>query len=406
MNKISFFLARRFLLASAYEQTISIMSYICFIGIIVGTFSLSLVTAIMHGFEVTIHEKMQGIHAQAIIQSYENGLDIPAIEKVIATEFPSVMNISPFATEHAIMQSSDEDIPPSVIVLKGIDPEREAVVSAIEKKITSSTLLMQAVQNNHILIGKGIAKNLGLSVGDTISLFYLDPIASKKKATIHEESALIGGIFSTGIDEFDNGLVYCSLPFLKKMFPSSMINKIGLRLDPSTDDQKLLQDLQNRLGLDVFSWKDLYPALVSALKLEKIAMFFILILITLVASMNIISLLYMLITQKRGDIAILLAMGTPQSIITQTFLFIGISLAAISSSIGLALSVIATYILEHYPFIELPDAYYVSHLPARLEWYIIGIVFLTVMALSLLATWLPVSKIKKISIADVLRHEG
>jgi len=152
--------------------------------------------------------------------------------------------------------------------------------------------------------------------------------------------------------------------------------------------------------------EQLYPALLEALKLEKYAMFLILALITLVASMSIISLLFMQITQKRADIAILKSMGLSAGNISKIFLYVGITIAFFGSAIGLGLAFVAGWLLEKYPFIQLPDAYYVSHLPAKMEWPIFIAVFAIVMILSFLSTWIPARRTKKINISRILRFEG
>ena len=135
-------------------------------------------------------------------------------------------------------------------------------------------------------------------------------------------------------------------------------------------------------------------------------MFLILALITLVASMNIISLLFMQIIQKRGDIAILKSMGLSDKKISQIFFYLGMTISTIGSIAGLICSFIAGWFLENYPFITLPDAYYVTYLPAKMEWQIFVIVFVVVILISFLATWIPTRKTRKINISQVLRFES
>jgi lipoprotein-releasing system permease protein len=135
-------------------------------------------------------------------------------------------------------------------------------------------------------------------------------------------------------------------------------------------------------------------------------MFLILALITLVASMNIISLLFMQITQKVGDIAILQAMGCSVGTLSRTFFYSSFFLSLLASSLGLGCAALACILLEAYPFIELPDIYYVTHLPAKMEPWLFLIVFILVNALTLLSTWLPIKRIRRINIAKVLRFEA
>lgn len=170
--------------------------------------------------------------------------------------------------------------------------------------------------------------------------------------------------------------------------------------------QKILKQLKRELPeFSISSWKDLHPALVSSLKLEKYVMFFILALITLVASMNMISLLFMQIQQKRRDIAILKSMGMMEGKIKQIFLFLGMAITITAMSAGLLVSSIVGYILEKYPFLQLPDVYFVSHLPARMEFELFFVVALAVLLLGFLATWIPAKRIEQINITEVLRQE-
>lgn len=410
MKSISFFIALRYLRQSTHETTIGTMVRICFLSIALGTFSLALITAIMHGFEYAIHEKIKSIHPQIMIRKQFDPLNAPAIQKVLTTEFPSIIAASPSMIEYAIIQSHEES-PPSVIMIQGIDPTKEELVTTIGEKLLPKRRhkpnLSNLIKDNQVIIGKQLADAQGVHVGDTIQLYYLDDLQPKrKKVTLDAQEVVIGGIFETGIDEFDSRLLFAALPFTQSLFPESGISVINLKVEREQEIPALTKQLATRLGLDVVSWEDLYPALVSALKLEKYAMFFILTLVTLVASMNMIALLFMQITQKKGDIAILKAMGMPHPAISHIFMWLGISIALIASTTGLLCALAVSYALERFPFIQLPDAYYVSHLPAKMDWQIIAITFTAVMIISIIATWIPIRRIRQINIAQVLRFEG
>jgi lipoprotein-releasing system permease protein len=157
--------------------------------------------------------------------------------------------------------------------------------------------------------------------------------------------------------------------------------------------------------LVVVSWKEQYPALVSSLKLEKYVMFLVIALITLVACMNMISLLFMQIQQKRHDIAIFRAMGLATKHIHDIFIRMGLVITTAASLCGLAAATAIGYWIEKHPVIELPDVYYVSHLPARVDLDICVIVFFVTVFLGFIATWIPARRTKYINIVDVLRQE-
>ena len=409
MKDVAPFLAWRYLRQTAHAQTISTMVRICFISILVGTFSLALVTAVMRGFELAAHEKMQGIHAQLTIESRDEPLDMAAIETVLRDEFPDITAISPSSAAYAIVQPQIEESSPSVIMLRGIDPGKEPYVSTVDKKIIkpSDLTLEKAVSDKQILIGQALAQTLGAAPGDSITLSYTDLLNTHgRKLSMKQHEVTVGGIFKSGIDEFDGNVIFCSNALIEKLFPSAGITQISVKLSPDSDEKRTITALRERLELEVYSWKDRYPTLLAALLLERYAMFFVIALITLVASMNIVSLLFMQITDKRPDIAILTTIGARMGDIRRIFLLIGMTISSIACILGLLLATGAAYLLERHPFITLPDIYYTTHLPARMEWQTIALTFIAVTLISFLASWIPTRRIRSINIANVLRFEG
>jgi lipoprotein-releasing system permease protein len=408
MKTLSLFLAWRYLRGAWQEKTVSTMVKVCFLGIFIGTFSLALVLSVMHGFEQVTHEKMQGIHANIIIRSDSNYLHMKALEKILS-QVPGIEAWAPSDSKQIILQNQDDPEMTEVMILKGIDPRAEAQTTALESKLlpASEKKLSKVLRRNQIIIGKKAAENLHLFVGDTVNLLFSPQEPQGRKIVLDSVSAVVGGIFKTGIDEFDSNVLFSSLDWFLASFEDVGISQVGVRLSPNASEEEVLSSLRNNLeGLTIFSWKDLYPALVSALKLEKYVMFLILALITLVASMNIISLLFMQITQKVGDIAILQAMGCSVGTLSRTFFYSSFFLSLLASSLGLGLAALACLLLERYPFIELPDIYYVTHLPAKMEPWLFLIVFILVNALTLVSTWLPIKRIRHINIAKVLRFEA
>src|SRR5438445_8255501 len=122
--------------------------------------------------------------------------------------------------------------------------------------------------------------------------------------------------------------------------------------------------------------------------------------------MNIISLLFMQITQKRPDIALLKSMGMSHAAISRIFFIIGMTISCVASFSGLIAALVASWILKRYPFISLPDTYYVTELPVAMNWEILCAVFCVVIVFSFFATWVPIQRIRAINISRVLRFEG
>ncbi len=410
MNHLSLFLAWRYLTRSSYENSISRMIIISFCGIFIGTCALTLTTAIMHGFDIATQKTIQGIQPQIIIKSFGNTLNVDELQSYIHHTFPQVRATTPTTTRHGIIpiEYVDETMP-HVVMIKGIDPFTEDDVTNFGTKIIrpQTEKLFTVIHGNTVAIGKQLAENLELKIGDKIDLFFAhDNQSSKNKLSLNQTNVKIGSIFKTGIDDFDSNVVICDLNFLFEIFPDAGVEQINVRLVDSAYEQQTIDAMQEQLGLDVYSWKDLYPALVAALKLEKFVAFLVLALITLVASMNIVALLFMKIINKRTDIALLRSLGMPLKKIRRIFFAIGLTITTVATLAGISFAILAGALLKKYPVITLPDAYYVSHVPVEMTWWIPLCVLLLAFCMSFIAILIPLRSIKRQSITQVLRFEG
>jgi len=382
----------------------------------------------MNGFEKVICEKIQGINSHITVSAPHQKLAVNELTTYITKKFGSEIQGMSAGSVHQIL--IDHDDTQSVLYLKAIDPETVNKVSCIEQKITlppsKPGTIKTLLASNQIIIGYKAAQSIGLTVGATVTLL-IPEAASKKKIALTKESAEISGIFNVGFDEYDSNVAYCSLDFFRELFDSQEKTETAdflfINVKP-TDSfwtqkfynlipwytynptelfvQKLRKELPN---LTISSWQELSPALVDSLKLEKYIMFLILALITLVASLNMISLLFMQIQSKRKDIAILKAMGIDGTTLSRIFLKMGLFITMFGSLLGLLLAGIIGYILENYPYIKIPDVYFVSYLPARVEPELFVGVFLVTLLLGFIATWVPARRALKINVTEVLRHE-
>ena len=439
MNNLSSLIAARYLHHTRSDRSTSAMVRICFMSILIGAFSLTLVTAIQRGFEVTIHEKIQGINAPATIDVEGDQEDAEQVAEQLRSLKIIVKDASISATTHALIITQEGNSQPIIVGIKGIDPEHEIQVSSIAKKLitqdkknTQDTQEIKTKQadldaktipvtqdkqvinqladilvKNNVIIGVQLAQNLGLKEGDTFQLSYVHKVrASGKKLLLGTQEARVGGLFKTGIDELDTSLIYASLPFIDSFESTPPQLQVGISFHDGINEEDALTKINSTLITPAHSWKERYSSLVAALILEKYAMFFIIALITLVASMNIISLLFMQITNKQSDIAILKAMGMRSTAIRSIFLKLGLGIAACAAFTGILLACGAVALLKYYPIITLPDCYHTSHLPVHLDWFLPPLVFGVVILISTIATWFPSRRINTINITHVLRFEG
>lgn len=401
-------IALRYLQAKQKNESIQSMIKICFLGTCLATCALTLVVSVMQGFEHTTHEKMQSIYPDLILDAHSQNINLEALERILQEEQYHIKAWSPQHLGQALLYNPDYSTTPTVIGLKGINPSQEQAVNTLHKKITEpkQTSLEHVLSDNQILIGSKLAQQLSASLGDNLQLLYSNDEPESLKVTFKQHQLTVSGIFKTGIDEFDSNIAYCNSSLFDTLFPEIGATQIHMKLIKAHHEFATIKHLKERLNIDVYSWQALYPALVSALKLEKYAMFFILLLIVIIASMNIISLIFMYITQKNKDIALLLSFGMHPSRVKLIFISISLLIASSATSTGLLFAFILGKMLQTFPIISLPDdAYLMSHLPVQLDPLVFFVVFICSIVITLCATMLATKKISSINIAQTLKYE-
>lgn len=443
---IARFIAWRYLRSSSKDSTVAFMMRICFLGIFIGTFALMMTLIITNGFEATIQEKMQGINADIIITPpLGNRLDLDQLRPQLLAQFSDrIAAIAGNSTRYVIL---DHDKQQTLVMLRGIEPTEEAHVTtfaqhvatqwpyllmeqdaSLQKKLTHGAPLPEMLADDGVIIGYKLAQNYNLLLGETVTIYVPEP-SKTKKIYLKKHTVRIAGFFRFGLEDYDSGFAFCSLSLLRTLFEEAAgVDQIAIKqkaqpplpcwkklfsrawwhslIESDYAEKKLIKQLEQALpALNIASWKSLYLPLLESLKLEKYVSFFILALITLVASLNMVSLLVLYIQQKRRDIAILEAMGMRKTQMRTVFIYIGMLITTTASVSGLLAAAIGGWLLERYPFIRLPDVYYISHLPARMSLDLFVIVFVCTLVIGLLSSWLPAQRAKRISIMQVLRSE-
>lgn len=381
------------------------MIKICFFSIVIATAALTLVAAIMNGFERATQAKLQGIHSDLTINAYDKAIDYQKLKTVLTTEYADTVKASsPSSMTHIMVQSPRSDAL-SICLLKAVDPVEEQAISSLQSLIVRSynnENPWDLLAKHMIFIGSSLAEQLQVGVGDKLVLYYPSGGTLSRKVSLEERAARIGALFKTGINDFDEHVIVSNFKVARTIF-AAPISQVSIALTDRRHEQTVITSLKKRLSLDVLSWKDLYPSLVSALVLEKYAMLFILFLVTLIASLNIISLLFMYVTQKRTDIAVLKAMGMSDSALMAIFVILSACIALSATLCGVLFASLVTALLNAVPFIQLPDTYFASHLPAALDVRIVLAITLLALVVSVVAAFIPARKIRSMVISRVLR---
>ncbi len=387
--------ASRYLLAKRREKFISIISLISVLGVAVGVCALIVVIGVMTGFDNELRDKIIGANSHIIVEQ-EGGIGDPAaLIKKIRTE-PHVVSASPFLDGQAFIRAKDTM---QGISIRGIVAEEEAKVSKLSSYIKSGS--MAELKNDGMLIGTEMAQRFALKLGDTVSV--LSPVDGSSK------EFKVAGTFNSGYYEYDSALAFVDLKDAQELFGyEGKAGGIGVKLDDEYLAPELRVKLQKELGFPFYvkTWIDLNRSLFSALKLEKLAMFWILALIVTVACFNIAATMIMVVMEKTKDIGILKAIGAANSSIRLIFTLQGFIVGAVGTALGTAGGLGLGYLLEKYQFIKLPrDIYYIDRFPVDIQYTDVAVIVAAALAISLLACLYPAWQASRLNPVDALRYE-
>lgn len=401
--------ALKYLKGALKTPVISTMIIISCAAIFLSSFSMSLILSIMLGFERATYTTLQSVNPEITIEHKGKELNIAKLVEVITQEFPEVESSSPLSFQQGLLQQPENQAS-TFVTIEGIDPINEQLTTRLSNCIVSEspTTLTKSVHDNHVLIGYKLANILDVLPGESIELIYAPHLETKgNKLIVEQTHVTISNFIKTGIETIDANFIIMDNQYFEKLF-GTRPTILGIKLHQSENSykQKVIERLRNRLKLDVYSWEDLYPSLLDALRLEKYAMILIVCIVILLALLSSISTLYMKIRQKQSDIALLQAMGMPKNNVVAIFVYMETILCSISSITGLIVSYIVGKWIEHSSWFQLPDVYYVSHVPLYYSWTISISIFIAILTISFLTLLMPLRSIKTLSISEVLRFEG
>lgn len=409
------FVSLRYLLAKRRQTFISLITFISIAGVAVGVTALIVVLAVMNGFQDDLRNRILGITSHVIVGSF-NGVfsDYPGLMKEIEKE-PGVVAATPFI--HAqVMISSGKQV--AGALLRGVDPQTAAKVINIQDNMIRGNLGdlrtepaqgVESAAQPGIILGVELCNNLGVRQGEWVTVISpsgrLTPMGQVPKSKLFQ----VIGIIQSGMYEYDNTLAYISLTAAQQFLGiGNTVSGIEMRLSDIYRAREIAEAVRTRLGLPywVRDWMQMNRNLFSALKLEKVVMFIILTLIILVAAFNIVSSLIMLVMEKTRDIAILKAMGATTGSIRKIFVMEGFLIGTSGTILGLLGGFALCSLLKKYQFIELPrDVYYISTLPVKMELIDVGVIALSAILISLVATLYPSRQAAKLDPAEALRYE-
>lgn len=425
MNSYELFISLRYLRARRKQVFVSIITFISVAGIFLGVAALIIVLAVMNGFETDLRDKILGVNSHIVVTDYRGGMQNYREVMAEIAEVPGVEASTPFIYSQAMLKNREST---TGIILRGLslkDAEKvinigkikEGSLKGLETEVSPEKGDSPAPPRPGIVIGRELAKNLGLFLHDRVFVISPSGVSTPMGMTPRMKPFVVAGIFESGFYEYDSTLAYISLEACQNFLNmGDMVTGLELRVDDIYQAGLIARQIEKKLGFRYWArnWMEMNRNLFSALKLEKRVMFIILSLIVLVAAFNIISALIMIVMEKNKDIAILKAMGATRAGIMKIFVFQGIIVGAIGTFLGtlaglavaLNLEKISRFVENLFGFKILPgDVYYLSELPSQVNYGDVGIIILGTMLVSFLATLYPSWRASRLVPAEALRYE-
>ncbi len=415
-SKLEFLIALRYLKAKRQEGFISIIAIFSFVGIMIGVATLIIVMSVMNGFRYELVNRILGINSHLTVYSREG--NIKNYQQVIdqLKALPNLEYTNPIVESQAMLTTNSKA---SGGLIKAV-----ALGDLKHKKLIAQNIVKGDINSlnkkNEILIGSGIANSMRLDIGDNLKI-----ISSETNDTIlgsipRIKTYKIGGIFESGMYEYDNSTVFMNFTAAQIHFrykeSASAIEIFG---SDATQIEGLKRQVFNLINnnfpeLYIMDWQQANANFIDALKVERTVMFFILTLIILVAAFNIISSLIMLVNDKKKNIACLRTMGMAKASVMRIFLICGSLIGVSGTFLGLIIGVLFSININNIKkFLESmtdttlfnPAIYFLSQLPSKI--FISDVALITGMALilSFLATIYPAYKASKANPAEILRYE-
>lgn len=421
------------------EASVSVILAVSVMGVCLGVMALIVVLSVMSGFEDDLKQKILGAHAHVVINKKgDDFFEYAELEERVKT-VDGVRSAASFVLGEGMI-TSESNV--AGLLVKGLETKNAAATERLRRDIdrgsvdyllrpedipgarpidlsdtstsadeppptglldprdfgTPKTAGLGAMAGSRVLpgiiIGRELARSLRVRVGDTVSL--VSPVSDEIGPTGPQPKLRkfrVAGIFFSGLSEFDTKFGYVELNQAQRFFGlNRKATGVELRVADVDDTPWIVEEVKRRVGGHPYSvrdWREMNKELFSALLLEKLAMFIILVFIVLVASFNIVSTLVMIVLEKGREIAILKSMGATSASIMKVFVVQGLIVGVGGALLGLVLGIGTCLLIQRYGVGLDPDVFYIDRLPVVMDRTEIGLIGLAAIVITYLATIYP-----------------
>lgn len=414
------FVGLRYLRAAKGNGFVSFVTLASVTGVALGVATLIVVLSVMNGFENELRERLLGLTSHASVLGSDAGSDHSLLDwKPLVTEItarPGIIGAAPYIELEVLLSGSAAM---AGAILTGIEPSLEATVSRVDESMLLGQLDELQSGQRHIVLGRALAQALGVSVGDRVTVLVPQPSGLDGGVSSRVQGFILTGVFELGVQEHDGSRSFVHIDDAASLLgrPGALS---GVRIEtgniftaPRVVREQLAQ-LGGFSGLQVRDWTQENASYFRAIRIEKTMMALLLSLIIGVAAFNIVATLVMVVTEKRGGIAILRTLGCTRRDVIAIFVLqgtlIGWAGAAAGTLLGvwmaLKIDTLAPALEQLFGFRFMPaDLYYLTALPSDLRLGDVAGVALTVLLVTACATVYPAVRAAGVQPAEVLRYE-
>ena len=407
-------IGRRYLRASRGNRFVSFISTISMAGVAIGVAVLIVVLSVMNGFEREVRERILSLTAHATISALGQRMTDWQEAAAKVRDNSEVLGAAPFIEDQALLIAGNKS---SGAILTGVLPQDEKQVTIISTKTTAGSFDAMKPGEYGIVLGDELAKALGVGMGQRVVIVTSLRTTTPAGVMPRMRTFKVVGLFRAGMYEYDRNLAYVHIADAARLYRmGDDVTGLRLKLADMFAAPRVVRELAVALGGGYYvdDWSRKHATFFRSIQLTKSALFIILLLVVGVAAFNIVSTLVMVVKDKRTDIAILRTVGASPRSILSIFMIQGVAIGVIGTLSGVLLGVLISINLESLVHgleallgLHFLDAkvYFITDLPARVEWSDVLQISLTAFGLCCLSTLYPSWRAARTQPAQSLRHD-
>ncbi len=409
------FVGLRYLRSRRNERFVSVITAISTVSVLLGVMVLTIVLSVMTGFEEDLRRRILGLnpHIRVVDRITGGMIADPQRFVEIVESNPEVLAAAPVVTAQMLVSANGRMLG---VVGRGVETsDGRSAIGILDFVVEGDAETLgrrHAFENSElpgVMIGRELSRRTGVRLGDALTLMVPSMSATPFGAIPRSRRFVVAAVYDSGMVEYDAGLVYLAIDDARALLKlDSVATGVEAVLADPYDAPAVAAELNQRLGIPYWaqSWTEVHRNVFEALQLEKTVYFLVLMLIILVAAFTIVASLYMIVMEKRRDVAVLKSMGATDRSVALIFVLKGLLIGALGTFSGVTLGYIACVLLGRYEFIDLPEGvFYVSTVPVRIVPGNFAVVAACSIVICLAATLFPAWKAARVVPVDVLRYE-